>query len=42
MITKSIEGARELMIEDAGHSACFDFTDEIINPALLEFYGVKE
>lgn len=42
MITKSIEGARELMIEGGGHSTCFDFTDEIINPALLEFYGVKE
>lgn len=41
-ITKSIEGARELMIVGGGHSSCFDFTDTIINPALLEFYGVTE
>ena len=40
MITKSIDGAQELMIEGGGHSTCFDYTDEIINPALLEFYGV--
>lgn len=41
MITKSIEGAQELMIEGGGHSSCFDFTDTIINPALLEFYAVQ-
>ncbi len=39
-ITKSIEGAEEIMIIDGGHSSCFDFTDTIINPALLDFYGV--
>lgn len=42
MITKSIEGAQELMIIGGGHSTCFDYTDTIINPALLEFYGVSE
>lgn len=41
-ITRSIEGAEELMIIGGGHSTCFEFTDEIINPALLEFYGVVE
>ncbi len=41
MITKSIEGAQELMIIGGGHSTCFDYTDTIINPALLEFYGVS-
>jgi len=41
MITKSIEGAQELMIEGGGHSSCFDFTDTVINPALLEFYAVQ-
>lgn len=41
-ITRSIEGAEELMIIGGGHSTCFEFTDEIINPALLEFYGVNE
>lgn len=39
-ITKSIEGAEEIMIIGGGHSSCFDFTDTIINPALLDFYGV--
>lgn len=42
MITKSIGGAQELMIKGGGHSTCFDYTDEIINPALLDFYGVEE
>ncbi len=41
MITKSIEGAEELMIIGGGHSSCFDYTDSIINPKLLEFYGVS-
>ena len=41
-ITKSIEGAKELMIIGGGHSTCFEYTDTIINPALLEFYGVTE
>lgn len=40
MITKSIEGAQEIMIEGGGHSTCFKYTDTIINPALLAFYGV--
>ncbi|MBE6770823.1 MAG: alpha/beta hydrolase [Ruminococcaceae bacterium] len=42
MITKSIEGAEELMIVGGGHSSCFDYTDTIINPALLDFYGIEE
>lgn len=41
-ITRSIEGAQELMIIGGGHSSCFEYTDEIINPALLEFYGVTD
>lgn len=39
-ITKSIEGAQELMIVGGGHSSCFDQTETVINPALLDFYGV--
>lgn len=39
-ITKSIEGARELMVVGGGHSTCFEQTDTVINPALLEFFGV--
>ncbi|MBQ8015520.1 MAG: alpha/beta hydrolase [Clostridia bacterium] len=42
MITKSIDGAEELMIVGGGHSTCFDFTDTVINPALLDFYGVTD
>ena len=38
-ITKSIDGAQELMITDGGHSTCFEYTDTVINPALLEFYN---
>lgn len=38
-ITKSIEGAEELMIIGGGHSSCFDQTDTVINPKLLEFFG---
>lgn len=41
MITKSIEGAQELMVVGGGHSTCFDYTDTVINPALLEFYAVQ-
>ena len=41
-ITKSIEGAQEIMIVGGGHSSCFDYTDTIINPALLDFYGVAQ
>ncbi|MBQ5823598.1 MAG: alpha/beta hydrolase [Clostridia bacterium] len=40
-ITRSIEGAEELMIVGGGHSTCFDQTETVINPALLEFYGVN-
>ncbi len=38
-ITKAIDGAQELMIVGGGHSSCFEFTDTIINPALLEIYN---
>lgn len=38
-ITRSIDGAQELMIIDGGHSTCFEQTDTVINPALLEFYN---
>ncbi len=40
MITRSIEGAEELMVVGGGHSTCFEYTDTVINPALLDFYGV--
>ena len=40
MITRSIDGAQELMVIGGGHSTCFEYTDTIINPALLAFYGV--
>ncbi len=40
-ITRSIEGAQELMVIGGGHSSCFDQTDTVINPALLDFYGVN-
>ncbi len=39
-ITRSIEGAQELMVIGGGHSTCFEFTDTVINPALLDFYGI--
>lgn len=39
-ITKNIPNAQEIMIVGGGHGSCFDYTDTIINPALLEFYGV--
>ncbi|MBQ8783548.1 MAG: alpha/beta hydrolase [Clostridia bacterium] len=38
-ITKAIDGAQELMIVDGGHGSCFEQTDTVINPALLEFYS---
>ncbi len=41
-ITRSIEGAQELMIVGGGHSTCFDYTETVINPALLDFYGVTQ
>lgn len=37
-ITKSIPGAEELMVKGGGHSSCFDYTHEILLPAILEFY----
>ncbi len=40
-ITASIEGAKELMVIGGGHSTCFEFTDTVIMPALLEFYGIE-
>ena len=39
-ITQSIEGAQELMVVGGGHSSCFDQTDTVINPALLDFFEV--
>lgn len=39
-ITKNIPNAQEIMIVGGGHGSCFDYTDTIINPALLDFYGV--
>ncbi|MBR3801908.1 MAG: alpha/beta hydrolase [Clostridia bacterium] len=39
-ITRSIEGAQELMVVGGGHSSCFEQTETVINPALLKFYGV--
>ncbi|MBO5421097.1 MAG: alpha/beta hydrolase [Clostridia bacterium] len=39
-ITRNIPNAQEIMIVGGGHGSCFDYTDTIINPALLEFYGV--
>lgn len=41
-ITRNIPNAQELMIVNGGHGSCFEYTDTIINPALLEFYGVTE
>lgn len=40
MITKSIDGAQELMVVGGGHSTCFEYTDTVIVPALLGFYGI--
>lgn len=39
MITKSIPNAQELMVEGGGHSSCFKFSDTIILPKMLDFYG---
>lgn len=41
-ITESIEGAQGLMVVGGGHSTCFDYTDTVIMPALLDFYGVPK
>lgn len=40
MITKSIDGAQELMVVGGGHSTCFEYTDTVIVPALLDFYSI--
>ncbi len=40
-ITNSIEGAQGLMVVGGGHSTCFEYTDTVIMPALLEFYGIE-
>lgn len=39
MITKSIPNAQELMVEGGGHSSCFKFSDTVILPKMLDFYG---
>jgi pimeloyl-ACP methyl ester carboxylesterase len=41
-ITTSILGAQELMIIGGGHSSCFDQTETVINPALLNFFGLTD
>ena len=41
-ITKSIEGAQGLKVVGGGHSTWFDYTDTVIMPALLDFYGVQK
>ncbi len=37
-ITKSIPGAKELMVKGGGHTSCFDYTHEILLPEILGFY----
>lgn len=38
-ITKHIPDCQEIMVKGGGHSSCFDYTDELIAPALLEFFA---
>lgn len=38
-ITKSIPDCQELMVKGGGHSSCFDYTDDLLAPTLLEFYA---
>lgn len=38
-ITKHIPDCRELMVRGGGHSSCFDYTDDVIAPALLDFFA---
>ena len=38
-ITKHIPDCSELMVKGGGHSSCFDYTDDVIAPALLEFFA---
>ncbi len=42
LITKAIPNCEELMIIGGGHSTCFKQTDEVINPALLDFFGADK
>ncbi len=39
LITKSIPGAKGLMVKGGGHSSCFDYTDTILLPNILDFYS---
>ncbi len=41
-ITRSVPNAKELMIIGGGHSTCFEQTDTVIIPALLDFYGIEK
>lgn len=38
-ITKHIPDCQELMVKGGGHSSCFDYTDELLAPTLLEFFA---
>ncbi len=38
-ITKSIPNCKELMVKGGGHSSCFDYTDELLAPTLLDFFA---
>lgn len=38
-ITKSIPDCRELMVMGGAHSSCFDYTDTLLAPTLLEFFA---
>lgn len=38
LITKH-SGARELMVKGGGHSSCFNYTDSILLPNILDFYN---
>lgn len=38
-ITKSIPNCEELMVIGGEHSSCFDYTDTVIAPKLLEFFS---
>lgn len=39
LITLFIPDCKELMVKGGGHSSCFDQTDTVIMPALLDFFG---
>ncbi len=38
-ITKHIPDCEELMVKGGAHSSCFDYTDELLAPTLLEFFN---